>query len=126
MQLHLGFQALATFVEKNGRYPKPRNEEDANQVLEMTKALLSTVDEKPELDEKIIKELAFQSSGELSPMVAVYGGMAAQEVLKAVSGKFNPIYQSMYFDALEALPTNSPLTEELCAPVSIYMYKVRK
>ncbi|KAI7899270.1 ubiquitin-activating emzyme E1 [Cokeromyces recurvatus] len=115
MQLHLAFQAVSTFVEKHGRWPKPRNEEDATEVFEQTKALLATVDEKPELDEKLIKELAYQSSGELSPMVAVFGGMAAQEVLKAVSGKFNPIYQYMYFDALEALPTGE-LTEELCAP----------
>lgn len=116
MQLHLAFQALSTFVEKHGRYPKPRNEQDANEVLEQTKALLSTVDEKPELDEKLIKEVAYQSLGELSPMVAVFGGLAAQEVLKAVSGKFSPIHQYMYFDALEALPTSVPLTEELCAP----------
>lgn len=82
MQLHLGFQALGQFVEKNGRYPKPRNEKDAEEVLAATKALLDTVEEKPELDEKLIKELAYQSSGEISPMVAVYGGLAAQEVLK--------------------------------------------
>ncbi|KAI8981901.1 ubiquitin-activating emzyme E1 [Mycotypha africana] len=117
LQLHLAFQALAEFVEKNGRYPKPRNEEDATTVYERTKELLSTVEEKPDLDEKLIKELAYQSAGELSPMVAVFGGLAAQEVLKAVSGKFNPIYQYMYFDALEALPTSVKLSEELCTPI---------
>lgn len=117
MQLHLAFQALSTFVEKHGRYPKPRNEADATEVFEQTQALLATVDEKPELDEKLVKELAYQSAGELSPMVAVLGGLAAQEVLKAVSGKFNPIHQYMYFDALEALPESVPLTEELCAPI---------
>lgn len=82
LQLHLAFQALQQFVEKNQRYPKPRNEQDAVQVLELTKALVGTVEDKPELDEKLIKELAYQSAGELSPMVAVYGGLAAQEVLK--------------------------------------------
>jgi len=116
MQLHLAFQALSGFVEKHGRYPKPRNEQDATEVFEQTKALVATVDEKPELDEKLIKEVAYQSLGELSPMVAVFGGLAAQEVLKSVSGKFSPIHQYMYFDALEALPTSVALTEELCAP----------
>lgn len=144
MQLHLGFQALAQFVEKNGRYPKPRNEQDANEVLAATKALLDTVEDKPELNEKLIKELAYQSAGEISPMVAVYGGLAAQEVLKvchclsylngqstqddstpyqAVSGKFNPIYQFMYMDALEAMPSSVELSEELCAPVSLQSYE---
>jgi ubiquitin-activating enzyme E1 len=118
-QLHLAFQALYDFVEKHGRYPKPRNEDDANEVFEKTKEMAENSEDKPELDEKLIKELAYESQGELSPMVAVFGGMAAQEVLKAVSGKFSPIQQCMYFDALEALPVNSKLSEELCAPVSI-------
>ncbi|KAG0169689.1 SPS-sensor component ptr3 [Apophysomyces sp. BC1034] len=117
MQLHLAFQALHHFAEKHQRFPKPRNEQDAAEILELTKSLTSTVEEKPELDEKLIKEVAFQSSGEVSPMVAVFGGLGAQEVLKAVSGKFNPIHQHMYLDALEALPTSVQLTEELCAPI---------
>merc|ERR1719285_1195872 len=37
--------------------------------------------------------------------------------MKACSGKFNPIYQWLYFDALECLPTDvSVLTEAECAP----------
>ncbi|ORX47471.1 ubiquitin-activating emzyme E1, partial [Hesseltinella vesiculosa] len=117
LQLHLGFQALHEFVEKNGRYPRPRNDEDADQVVAATKALVSTLADPIEISDKLIKELAYQSSGELAPMVAVYGGLVAQEVLKAVSGKFNPIFQYMYFDALEALPVNSSLSEESCAPI---------
>ncbi|ORZ23635.1 ubiquitin-activating emzyme E1 [Absidia repens] len=116
-QLHVGFQALHQFSEKHNRFPAPRNEQDAAEVVELTKALASSSDEQVEVDEKLIKELAYQASGEVSPMVAVYGGLAAQEVLKSVSGKFNPIFQHMYFDALEALPKNSSLTEEQCAPL---------
>ncbi|KAI8149195.1 ubiquitin-activating emzyme E1 [Fennellomyces sp. T-0311] len=117
MQLHLAFQALHQFAEKHQRFPKPRNEQDASEVFELTKALVDTVEDKPELDEKLIKELAYQSAGEISPMVAVYGGLGAQEVLKAVSGKFNPIHQFMYMDALEALPKSVNISEELCAPI---------
>lgn len=123
-QLHLGFQALHQFSEKHGRFPRPRNDKDAYEVFELTKALVPTLGEDVELDEKLIKELAYQSSGEVSPMVAVYGGLAAQEVLKSVSGKFNPIFQHMYFDALEALPKNSTLSEEQCAPVSNRVVRV--
>ena len=50
-------------------------------------------------------------------MVAVFGGWGAQEVLKAVSGKFGPTFQWLYFDSLESLPTNYPLNEETCKPV---------
>lgn len=48
-------------------------------------------------------------------MVAVIGGFVAQEVLKAVSAKFNPMQQSMYFDSLESLPTELP-AEADCQP----------
>jgi ubiquitin-activating enzyme E1 len=39
-----------------------------------------------------------------APVDAVIGGIAAQEVMKACSGKFHPICQFLYFDALECLP----------------------
>ena len=48
-------------------------------------------------------------------MCAAIGGFVAQEVLKAVSGKFSPIQQWMHFDALECLPREDP-TEEDCKP----------
>ena len=48
-------------------------------------------------------------------MNAAVGGIAAQEVMKACSGKFMPIKQWLYFDALECLPEDrSKLTEAGC------------
>ena len=39
-------------------------------------------------------------------------------ILQACSGKFHPIYQFMYFDALECLPENKDsLTQDSCKPV---------
>ncbi len=35
-----------------------------------------------DLDEKLLREFAFESRGNLSPMHAVIGGTAAQEVMK--------------------------------------------
>lgn len=114
-QLHVGFQALDAFTEKNkGTLPRPRNEQDAAAVVELAKQLKGTHVE--EVDEKLIKELAYQARGDLTPMAAVIGGLVAQEVLKACSAKFNPIFQHFYFDSLESLPS-APLSEELCAPM---------
>ena len=70
-----------------------------------------------EIDEKLIQQVAFQAQGDLSPMVAVFGGWGAQEVLKAVSGKFGPTFQWLYFDSLESLPSKFALNEETCKPV---------
>ena len=50
-------------------------------------------------------------------MAAVIGGMVAQEVLKAVSGKFNPVFQHFYFDSLESLPVNFAISEDACKPI---------
>jgi ubiquitin-activating enzyme E1 len=69
-----------------------------------------------ELDEKLIRELSYQARGDISPMAAVFGGLAAQEVLKSVTGKFHPIVQWMYFDSLESLPSSAERSEELCKP----------
>ena len=119
MQLHIGFQALHEFAEThNGLLPRPRNEEDAAQVWASAQRLAASHSDKPELDQKLITELAFQARGDLSPMVAVFGGIVAQEVLKAVSGKFHPIVQYMYFDSLESLPTSVTVSELECAPQS--------
>lgn len=58
------------------------------------------------------------SAGDLNPMNAAIGGVVAQEVMKACSGKFHPIVQWLYLDAVECLPKNDPnLNEENCKPV---------
>jgi ubiquitin-activating enzyme E1 len=117
-QLHAGFQALHAFAEQhNGELPRPHNDEDAAKVLKLAQEIAASSEEKPELDEKVIKELSYQARGDLSPMAAFFGGLAAQEVLKSVSGKFHPIKQWMYFDSLESLPTSVKRGEELCKPL---------
>ncbi|KAF9534922.1 ubiquitin activating enzyme [Crepidotus variabilis] len=108
--LHAGFQALSEFRTRSGRLPRPRNEEDAAAVLELAKGL------DPEVDEKIVKELAYEAAGDLAPVNAVLGGFVAQEVLKACSAKFHPTFQHTYFDSLESLPSAVP-TEADCQPI---------
>ncbi|RPD67265.1 ubiquitin activating enzyme [Lentinus tigrinus ALCF2SS1-7] len=107
--LHVGFQALSQFEEENKRSPRPRNAEDAAAVVALAKKIDA------DADEKILTELAYHATGDLAPMNAVIGGFVAQEVLKAVSAKFHPMVQNMYFDSLESLPTELP-TEQDCQP----------
>jgi ubiquitin-activating enzyme E1 len=82
LQLHLAFQALHEFEAKNNRLPKPRNEQDAEEIWQTTQQLNEKLGIKTELDEKLIKLFAYGAAGEVSPMVAVFGGLVAQEVLK--------------------------------------------
>ncbi|EPQ25827.1 uncharacterized protein PFL1_06924 [Pseudozyma flocculosa PF-1] len=117
--LHAGFQALSAFSQKQGRLPRPRNAEDADAVLELTKSIFqASGQDAADLPEKVVRELAFQASGDLSPMVAFVGGFVAQEALKACSGKFHPLVQHMYVDSLESLPSSVPeLPESEFAPL---------
>ncbi|KAF2861759.1 E1 ubiquitin activating enzyme [Piedraia hortae CBS 480.64] len=116
-QLHVGFQALHMFAEKHGHLPRPMNDVDAAEILKSAQGLASKMEDAPELSEKLIKELSYQARGDLCPMAAFFGGLAAQEVLKSVSGKFTPVKQWLYFDSLESLPTDSPRNEKECAPL---------
>lgn len=114
-QLHIGFQALHAFAEKHqGAMPRPHHEDDALEFLKLATDLAGQGEDKVELDDKVLRELSYQARGDLCPMAAFFGGLAAQEALKAVSGKFHPIKQWLYFDSLESLPTSVKRSEELC------------
>lgn len=116
-QLHVGIQALHAFADRHdGQLPRPHSEQDAGEVLKHAKGLAAAMSEPFDIDDKLITELSYQARGDLSPMAAFFGGLAAQEVLKSVSGKFHPITQWLYFDSLESLPTSSKRSEELCKP----------
>lgn len=108
--LHAGFQALSNFKTQHQRLPGPRNAEDAAQLVALAKEFDA------EADEKVLTELAYQASGDVSPVVAVIGGFVAQEVLKACSAKFHPMVQYLYFDSLDSLPSTLP-TEAECQPL---------
>ena len=115
-QLHIGFQALHQFSKSHGGLPRTHNDADASELYKIAQAFASQGKPPVEIDQKLLRELSYQARGDLSPMAAFFGGLAAQEVLKAVSGKFHPIVQWLYFDSLESLPTSAQRSEELCEP----------
>jgi len=115
-KMHLSFFALHEFVAKNGRLPAPWSESDAEAFVEVAKTVTAVSTD--DLDADYLKQFAKICAGDVSPMNAAIGGIAAQEVMKACSGKFMPLRQWLYFDALECLPTDtSKLTEAACKAV---------
>ena len=117
--LHIAFQALDSFHEDYGYLPESGNIIHAEEVVKRAMALkpelfelddnkLSEEELKYERDKldtvkKIVLRLALCSRGQCGPINAYLGGILGQEVLKACSGKFMPIKQWFYFDAIEAL-----------------------
>ncbi|NXL35943.1 UBA1 enzyme, partial [Glaucidium brasilianum] len=79
LSLHAAFQALHTFCREQGRLPRPRAPADAERVLELARSL--GVQQGP-LDEDVVRAFASVSAGDLCPVAAIVGALAAQEVLK--------------------------------------------
>ena len=69
--LHLAFKALDEFQKNHkGQLPAAHNEDHALEVLSIVNKLNESFSQKIEkVDEKIVKLLAYGSTGELAPMV---------------------------------------------------------
>uniref|UniRef100_A0A671UPM7 E1 ubiquitin-activating enzyme n=1 Tax=Sparus aurata TaxID=8175 RepID=A0A671UPM7_SPAAU len=123
-QLHVGFQAIHAFQKKHNHLPLRVFQADGEELLTLAKEVNSALTgsaKVEQFDEALIKKLSFVAAGDLAPVNAFIGGLAAQEVMKACTGKFMPIMQWLYFDALECLAEEEGvvLTEEECAPVGV-------
>ncbi|NXI47223.1 UBA1 enzyme, partial [Galbula dea] len=77
--LHAAFQALHAFRREKGRLPLPRALVDAERVLELAWSLGSQLGP---LDKDVVRAFASVSAGDLCPVAAVVGAVAAQEALK--------------------------------------------
>lgn len=124
--LHFAFQALHHFQQAHGHLPTPGSIAHADEIYATVLDLNATIPSDSgafkldardiEAKEKFIKRFAMTAQGMISPICAFLGGVLGQEVLKAVSGKFMPIKQWFYFDAIEALSEDA-LSEEAVRPV---------
>lgn len=115
-QLHLAFAALHKFIEKNNALPKPWSKEDAAEFLSIAKSHAVDGGNDTEINSGLLETFSKVAAGDFGPINATIGGVVAQEVMKACSGKFHPIFQWLYFDAIECLPAEEEITEELAAP----------
>jgi ubiquitin-activating enzyme E1 len=90
--LHAIYVAFNKYVKTHKKMP---NSSDLSEDL-------SEISHKKSLIEKFTHCI----NGNLSPIVSIIGGIVAQEIIKASSGKYHPINQWLYFDAFDCLPEN--------------------
>ncbi|RHY35163.1 hypothetical protein DYB32_000336 [Aphanomyces invadans] len=101
--LHAAFQGLEAFRgQHGGQLPTSGNTKHADEVLRLTKPFADAI--KTEVDAKVVAALSTGARGVVAPITSFLGGIVGQEALKACSGKFTPIHQWFYFDAIECLP----------------------
>lgn len=111
--VHLGILGLNEFYKKNYGFPKINDEKDAQELINITKEILSDKENeywinglKEEYDdfdqffEKIIKYLSFWSRVQISPISSFLGGLIAQEIIK-FTGKYIPIKQWLWCNFYE-------------------------
>ncbi|KAE8729084.1 Ubiquitin-activating enzyme E1 2 [Hibiscus syriacus] len=133
--LHLAFQALDKFVSDLGRFPAAGSEEDANKLISISGNINESLGDGmlEDINPKLLRFFAFGSRAVLNPMAAMFGGIVGQEVVKACSGKFHPLFQFFYFDSVESLPTEPmdpsdfrPLNSRYDAQISVFGSKLQK
>ncbi|KAL3850578.1 hypothetical protein ACJIZ3_012460 [Penstemon smallii] len=133
--LHLAFQSLDKFVSELGRFPVAGSEEDAQRLI----SIISDINESSgdgkvdDINPKLLRHFAFGARAVLNPMAALFGGIVGQEVVKACSGKFHPLFQFFYFDSVESLPTEPldpsefrPLNSRYDAQISVFGSTIQK
>ena len=85
-QIHLGFLALDEFEKRFSRLPIQWSRNDGDQLVSIAQEINNNLKVVIEIDANLIHKLSFVSRGQLAPVNAVIGGIAAQELMKACSG----------------------------------------
>ncbi|XP_045793864.1 ubiquitin-activating enzyme E1 1-like [Trifolium pratense] len=133
--LHLAFQALDKFISELGRFPVPGVEDDAQKLITIASNMndSSGDDKLDDINPKLLRQFAFGARAVLNPMAAMFGGIVGQEVVKACSGKFHPLFQFFYFDSVESLPSEPldpddfrPVNSRYDAQISVFGRKLQK
>ena len=75
-------------------FASSRSSEDSEKLLSIATQLNAQLSNPIEpLDNEAIINLAYTAQGSFVPLTAAMGGIVAQEVLKALTGKFTPLNQ---------------------------------
>uniref|UniRef100_A0AAR2KC78 Ubiquitin-activating enzyme E1 C-terminal domain-containing protein n=1 Tax=Pygocentrus nattereri TaxID=42514 RepID=A0AAR2KC78_PYGNA len=112
LQIHATMIALDMFQEQHKRLPsigqpfQPQN----------TSVLFTKQSVQVCVNPSLVRCVSRCARGCLSPLAAAVGGIASQEVLKALTGKFTPLQQWFYLDALEVVQPLQSLPAEEFAP----------
>ncbi|CAM9101468.1 unnamed protein product [Lampetra planeri] len=113
LQIHAAMLALDAFREQHSRLPNIGCSQDAEGLLKLTEEVNATLRNKAPVNSELVHWLSRTARGTLPPLEAAVGGLASQEVLKAITGKFAPLQQWFYLDAIEAVrPLQSVPVEE--------------
>lgn len=116
LQLHAIMLALDAFLEQHARLPNIGCLQDSELLLKYTEEIIKTLKNKVCINPDLVRCVSRCARGCLFPLAATVGGIASQEVLKALTGKFSPLQQWFYLDALEVVQPLQSLPAEEFSP----------
>jgi len=109
----LDMHSIFVSLEKNKKIPKSWNTDEVSKLVNIAHNKNNSI------DKDFVTRLCNVLDGSLCAMHSVIGGIVAQEVMKACTGKFMPINQWFYFESVESAskskPSNiQPYNNEFC------------
>ncbi|XP_072445234.1 ubiquitin-like modifier-activating enzyme 6 isoform X2 [Chiloscyllium punctatum] len=116
LQIHTAMLALDKFQEQYKRLPNIGCLQDADELLRLAIAVNEMLENKAVVNHEIVKWLSRTARGHLASLSAAFGGIISQEVLKALTGKFSPLHQWLYFDVIEILQPLDDVTSDQFQP----------
>ncbi|CAI8619356.1 unnamed protein product [Vicia faba] len=98
-KLYFAMRVIEKFEEAEGRSAGDVSEADLSNVLKLKKELCTAQSlNESHVPDTLLERLVADTT-EFPPVCAVIGGILGQEVIKAISGKGDPIKNFFYFDA---------------------------
>nr|KJB19778.1 hypothetical protein B456_003G118500 [Gossypium raimondii] len=111
-KLYFAMRVIEQFEDVEGRNPGETSIADRLGVLKLRKELCET----NSLDESQIPDALLErlltDTREFPPVCAIIGGILGQEVIKAISGKGDPLKNFFFFDAMDG----KGLIEDISGP----------
>ena len=92
---YFGLVMLFEFWEKNKRFPSNK---DIKEML-LIKSRFGNIDDK--LNEEMVEKVCNNSTAEFSTVCAIIGGFFAQEIIKVISAKEEPLLNFFIYDGLD-------------------------
>lgn len=100
-KLYLAMRVIERFEEAEGRNPGEISIADLPGVLKLKKELCEAQSfNESHVPDALLERLVSDTS-EFPPVCAILGGILGQEVIKAISGKGDPLKNFFFFDAID-------------------------
>ncbi|CAI0446493.1 unnamed protein product, partial [Linum tenue] len=100
-KLYFAMRVIESFEEANGRNPGVFSVEDVPAVLQLKRKLCEAQSVSESFVPDTLLERLVIGSIEFPPVCAIIGGILGQEVIKAISGKGDPVKNFFYFDVVD-------------------------